>query len=156
MSAFERNLTGVQPGYSPRGNRRKRKKMALRICDWKYDKQWVYSITYDEALVELHRFAVPYHEEYGIPGHVEAVAGHIGKVRQLGQSSYNGYHHMGPAELRDLAAPGWGVGNHSWAHELIQPDMVDQNLREARETLEEAIGVPVPLFCAPGSNDNMS
>src|SRR5579872_7405630 len=68
--------------------------MSLTICNWKYGKQWVYSITYDEALEELHRFAVPHHEEYGIPGHVEAVAGHIGKVRQLGQSSYNGYHHM--------------------------------------------------------------
>ena len=26
--------------------------MSLTICPWKYDKQWVYSITYDEALVE--------------------------------------------------------------------------------------------------------
>src|SRR5690242_2753955 len=70
----------------------------LRISDWKYGKQWVYSITYDEALQELHRFAVPIHDEFGIPGHMEAVAGHIGKVRQLGQSSYNGYHHMSGPE----------------------------------------------------------
>jgi peptidoglycan/xylan/chitin deacetylase (PgdA/CDA1 family) len=130
--------------------------MALAICNWKHGKQWVYSITYDEALSDLHRFAIPYHEEYGIPGHVEAVAGHIGKVRQLGQSSYNGYHHMGPEELRDLMARGWGVGNHSWAHELIQPHMVEENLRQAKEVLEEATGAPVPLYCAPGSNDNMS
>jgi hypothetical protein len=130
--------------------------MPLTICDWKYGKQWVYSITYDEALVELHQFAVPYHEEFGIPGHVEAVAGHIGKVRQLGQSRYNGFHHMGPAEMRDLIARGWGVGNHSWSHEIIQPEMVDRELREAKEVLEEAIGGPVPLYCAPGNNANMS
>ena len=55
--------------------------MALTVAPWKYGKQWVYSITYDEALSELHRFAIPYHEEFGIPGHVEAVAGHIGKIR---------------------------------------------------------------------------
>ena len=42
--------------------------MALRICDWKYGKSWVYSITYDEALADLHRFAIPHHEEFGIPG----------------------------------------------------------------------------------------
>src|SRR4051794_12964817 len=130
--------------------------MALTIAPWKYGKQWVYSITYDEALSELHRFAVPHHEEFRIPGHVEAVAGHIGKVRQLGQSSYNGYHHMGPEELRDLVARGWGVGNHSWSHELIQPDMVDRELGEAKEVLEEAIGQPVPLYCAPGNNHNMA
>ena len=84
--------------------------MSLTIADWKYGKQWVYSITYDEALSELHRFAIPYHEEFGIPGHVEAVAGHIGEIRQLGQSSYNGFRHMGAEELRDLVARGWGAG----------------------------------------------
>src|ERR1051326_4147739 len=130
--------------------------MPLTICDWKYGKQWVYSITYDEALSELHRFAVPYHEEFGIPGHVEAVAGHIGKQRQLGQSSYNGFHHMGPEELRDLVARGWGVGNHSWSHEIITPERVDQELRQAKEVLEEAIGAPVPLYCSPGDNTNMA
>jgi peptidoglycan/xylan/chitin deacetylase (PgdA/CDA1 family) len=130
--------------------------MSLHICHWKHGKQWVYSITYDEALEELHRFAIPYHEEFGIPGHVEAVAGHIGKVRQLGQSSYNGFHHMGPAMLRDLLARGWGVGNHSWSHELIKPDMVERELGEAKKVLEDAIGAPVPLYCAPGNNHNMS
>lgn len=130
--------------------------MPLTICDWKHGKQWVYSITYDEALTELHQFAVPHHEEYGIPGHVEAVAGHIGVVRQLGNSSYNGMHHMGPEELRDLIARGWGVGNHSWSHEVIKPDMVAREIGEAKARLEEAIGAPVPLYCSPGNNTNMA
>src|SRR4051794_41775518 len=106
--------------------------MALTIAPWKYGKQWVYSITYDEALSELHRFAVPYHEEFGIPGHAEAVAGHIGKGRQLGQSSYNGYHHMGPEELRDLVARGWGGGNHSWSPGGIRAERVGRGLGEGR------------------------
>ena len=59
--------------------------MSLRIADWKHGKRWVYSITYDEALAELHEFAVPIHDSLGVPGHVEAVAGHIGVVRQLGR-----------------------------------------------------------------------
>ena len=86
------NSTRATAARSIRNLSRERSNMALTICKWKYDKQWVYSITYDEALEELHRFAVPFHEELGIPGHVEAVAGHLGVVRQLGQSSYNGYH----------------------------------------------------------------
>jgi peptidoglycan/xylan/chitin deacetylase (PgdA/CDA1 family) len=130
--------------------------MSLRVCDWKYGKRWVYSITYDEALEELHRFVVPHHEALGVPGHVEAVAGHIGKVRQLGSSSYNGFHHMGPEGLRDLVARGWGVGNHTWDHELVRPDTVDRDIGEAKRVLEDACGVPVPLYCAAGDNSNMS
>ncbi len=130
--------------------------MPLTICNWKHGKRWVYSITYDEALVELHKFAVPIHEEYGIPGHVEAVAGHIGEVRNIGNSSYNGFRHMSGEEMRDLIARGWGVGNHSWSHQNIAPDMVDRELRQAREVLEEAIDGPVDLYCSPGNNTNMA
>jgi peptidoglycan/xylan/chitin deacetylase (PgdA/CDA1 family) len=130
--------------------------MSLSIAPWKYGKQWVYSITYDEGMSELHQFAVPLHEEFGIPGHVEVVAGHLGVVRQLGQSSYNGFMHMGSAELRDLVARGWGVGNHTWSHELVTPEMVDREIGEAKEVIEEAIGQPVPLYCAAGNNHNMS
>lgn len=130
--------------------------MGLRIADWKYGKQWVYSVSYDEALRDLHRFAIPYHEEFGIPGHVEVVAGHIGKLRQLGQSSYNGYYHMDAAEMRDLLDRGWGIGNHSWSHEFIQPDMVEREIGEAKKVIEDAIDAPIPLYCAPGNNLNMS
>jgi len=130
--------------------------MALRVCDWKHGKGWVYSITYDEALADLHRFAVPMHEECGIPGHVEAVVGQLGQVRNIGQSSYNGFRHMNGEELKDLLARGWGVGNHSWSHLLIEPETVDRELRQAREVLEEAIQSPVHLYCAPGDNSNMS
>lgn len=130
--------------------------MSLSICPWKYGKRWVYSITYDEALADLHRFAVPMHEEYGIPGHVEVVAGQLGEMRNIGNSSFNGYRHMNGAELRDLLARGWGVGNHSWSHEVITPDMVDREIGQAKEVLEEALGEPIILYCSPGDNTNMA
>lgn len=130
--------------------------MALEVCNWKYGKRWVYSITYDEGLVDLHRFAIPIHEQYGIPGHVEVVAGQLGELRQIGQSSYNGMRHMNGGELRDLLQRGWGVGNHSWSHEVIEEDMLDRELRQAREVIEEAIQAPVHLYCSPGNNDNMA
>ena len=62
--------------------------MKIIVCNWKYGKDWVYSITYDEGLVDLHKFAIPMHKEFGIPGHVEMVAGQLGEIRNLGQSSY--------------------------------------------------------------------
>ena len=130
--------------------------MALRPCDWKYGKRWVYSITYDEALVDLHRFAIPIHEEYGVPGHVEVVVGQLGEVRKIGESSYNGMRHMNGEEMKDLLDRGWGVGNHSWSHEVIAEDMLDRELRQARDVLEEAIDAPVHLYCSPGNNTNMA
>ena len=123
--------------------------MSLRICDWKYGKRWVYSITYDEALVDLHRFAVPYHEECGIPGHLEVVVGQMGEVRRVAGSSFNGYRHMNADELKDLMARGWGVGNHSWTHVFIKPEMVDQELRVAKEVLEQAIDAPGTAVLCP-------
>ncbi|MFC1526949.1 polysaccharide deacetylase family protein [Candidatus Latescibacterota bacterium] len=130
--------------------------MPLSVCNWKHGKRWVYSITYDEALVDLHRFAIPVHEELGIPGHVEVVVGQLGEVRQLGSSSFNGMRHMNGGELQDLLGCGWGVGNHSWSHEVITPETVDRELRRGREVLEEAIQAPVDLYCSPGDNTNMA
>ena len=130
--------------------------MSLSICPWKYGKRWVYSITYDEALADLHRFAVPMHEEYGIPGHVEVVVGQMGEIRNIGNSSFNGYRHMNGTELRDLLARGWGVGNHSWSHEVITPEMVDREIGHAKSVLEEALGEPIILYCSPGDNTNMA
>lgn len=129
--------------------------MDLKVATWKYGKDWVYSVTYDEALSELAQFVIPAHEELGIPGHVEVVAGHIGTVRQIGQSSYNGFHHMSAEELRGLIARGWGVGCHSWSHEGVMADP-ERELLRARETLTEAIGKPVTIYCSPGDNSNLT
>ena len=130
--------------------------MSLRICDWKHGKQWVYSISYDEALADLHRFAIPYHEELGLPGHVEIVAQQIGEIRNIGTSTFNGFRHMSSDELKDLLARGWGVGSHGWSHHFIRPDMVDEEIRISREVIEQAIDAPVTVYCAPNGNENLS
>ena len=129
--------------------------IGLSIADWKYDKDWVYSITYDEALADLSRFVIPIHEELGIPGHVEVVAGQIGEVRDCGASSFNGMRHMNAEELRALVEAGWGVGCHSWSHGMVMEDP-DLELRRARETIEQAVGRPVTVYCSPGSNENLT
>jgi len=130
-------------------------KLSLSIATWKYDKSWVYSITYDEALVELDQYVIPNHLEFGIPGHVEVVAGHMGKIRELGQSSFNGFHHRSGEELRELIDMGWGVGCHSWSHGMVMDDY-ERELLKSKETIEEAIGKPVTIYTAPGSNANMT
>ena len=127
----------------------------ISISKWKFNKKWVYSVTYDEALSELEQFVIPTHEKFGIPGHIEVVAGHIGVERQIGASSYNGFHHMSTAEMRDLVSIGWGVGNHSWSHMVVADDP-ELELLKARLTIEDAIGRGVTVYCAPGSNANLT
>ena len=129
---------------------------SISICPWRGDKRWVYSITFDEALSDLHRFTVPILEEHNVPGHLEVVVGHLGEVRRIGGSSYDGFKHMGQEELREMIARGWGVGNHSWSHQQVNADTADVELGKAKEVLEAAIGEPVTIYCAPGNNDNMN
>ncbi len=140
------------------GNRRavNRFHKDLSICPWPGDRLWVYSITFDEALSELHRFTVPILEKYKVPGHVEVVVGQMGRERQIGASSYNGFRHMGADELREMLARGWGVGNHSWSHGQVNADTADLELRKAKEVLETAVGEPITIYCAPGNNDNLN
>jgi hypothetical protein len=128
----------------------------ISIAPWLDGKRWVYSITFDEALVELHRFAVPILTEHKCPGHIEAVAGHLGVVRQIGQSSYNGYHHMSGPQMREMLAMGWGVGNHSWSHMVVNADTADIELGQAKRVLEDAIGEAITVYCSCGDNSNMN
>jgi peptidoglycan/xylan/chitin deacetylase (PgdA/CDA1 family) len=128
----------------------------ISICPWLDGKRWVYSITFDEALVELHRFAVPILAKHNVPGHIEAVAGHLGVERQIGQSSYNGFHHMSGPQMREMLAMGWGVGNHSWSHLGVNADTADLELGKAKEVLEDAIGEAITVYCSCGDNTNMN
>lgn len=129
---------------------------APTVCPWPGDRRWVYSITFDEALSDLHRFTVPILEEFGVPGHLEVMVGQMGEVRNLTGSSFHGFKHMGAEELRDMLARGWGVGNHSWSHQAVNAETADLELGRAKEVLEQAIGQPVTVYCAPGSNANMN
>ena len=83
-------------------------KLELSIALWKYAKEWVYSASYDEALSDLYRYVIPTHDRLGIPGHVEVVSGHIGIIRNIGASSFNGMKHMDKDELLDIMSRGWG------------------------------------------------
>jgi peptidoglycan/xylan/chitin deacetylase (PgdA/CDA1 family) len=126
------------------------------VADWFQDKSWAYSITFDEALADLHRFAIPILQAAGVPGHVEVVVGQLGQVRAIGDSSYNGFRHMNATELRALLAMGWGVANHSWSHDRVNATTAPLELERAKAVLEKAIGAPVSVYCSPCNNTNMN
>jgi hypothetical protein len=109
-------------------------------------------MTYDEGTVDTLANALPIHEEYGIPGHLDVVAGQLGRPRNAFASSLNGYWHMSVDELRFLMDKGWGVGNHSWSH-YVYPCHPGLDLyREivwSKYRLEDMLDFPVRIFTIP-------
>lgn len=129
----------------------------IDICRWKYDSPFAYSITYDEGTVDALANAMPVHEKYGIPGHVNVVVGQLGQKRNAFCSSLNAYYHMGVDELKIFLSRGWGIGNHSWSH-YVYPCQPGLNLyREivwSKYRLEDMLDYPVRIFVIPNDSYN--
>lgn len=129
----------------------------IAICRWKSDAPFAYSMTYDEGTVDTLANALPIHEKFGFPGHVDVVAGQLGQKREAFASSLNDYVHMSADELKFLMGRGWGVGNHSWSH-YVYPCQPGVNLyREviwSKYRLEDMLDHPVRIFTIPNDAYN--
>ena len=119
---------------------------------WKDGKRWVYSITYDEGCEDLLKYALPVHRKYGIPGHVALVSTEVGIPRKAKGSSYEGMMILSKEQVRDLCDEGWGVSCHSMTHCGCTMDNADVEVVAARQVLEDALDMSVPMFCVPGDN----
>ena len=119
---------------------------------WPEGKRWVYSITYDEGCAALLDHALAVHREFGIPGHVALVASQIGVPRHVPGSSYDGMMILSREQIHLLRAQGWGVSCHGMTHAGITEQNAQHEVVEARQVLEEALGIPVTMFCVPGNN----
>lgn len=129
----------------------------VSICRWRNDAPFAYSMTYDEGTVDTMEYALPVHEQFGFPGHVDVLAGQLGQQRHALASSLNDHVHMSADELKVLLDKGWGVGNHSWSH-YIHPAQPGLDLyREvvwSKYRLEDAIDHPVRIFTIPNDTHN--
>jgi len=119
---------------------------------WKDGARWVYSITYDEGCAELLEHVLPLHRNYGIPGHVCLVASQVGVPRNVPGSSYHGMMILSGEEVRGLVAEGWGVSCHSMTHAPIREENAQYEVVESRRVLEDALDMPINVFCVPGDN----
>jgi len=121
---------------------------------WPHGKRWVYSITYDEGCQALLDHAVAVHRQYGVPGHVALVASQVGVPRNVPGSSYDGMRILSREEIGALAVEGWGASCHGLTHTHITEENVAAEVYESRTVLEQAIGMPVTMFCLPGNNSH--
>lgn len=129
----------------------------VTICRWLNDAPFAYSMTYDEGTVDCLSNALPIHQQFGFPGHVDVVAGQLGQKRHAYGSSLNDYIHMGAAELKFLLDQGWGVGNHSWSHYVypLQPGLdLWREVVWSKYQLEDLLDRPVRIFTIPNDKYN--
>jgi peptidoglycan/xylan/chitin deacetylase (PgdA/CDA1 family) len=57
-------------------------------------------------------------------------------------------------QIHALCEEGWGVSCHSMTHVGITPENARYEVVESRQVLEDALEMPVTMFCVPGSNDS--
>lgn len=129
----------------------------ITVCPWLRNAPFAYSMTYDEGTVDALTNALPVHQEFGFPGHVDVVAGQLGRQRHAYGSSLNDYMHMGVEELRFLLERGWGVGNHSWSHYVypLQPGLdLWREVVWSKYRLEDTLEQPVRIFTLPNDKYN--
>ena len=131
--------------------------MHVDICTWPEDAPFAYSMTYDEGTVDALANALPVHQQFGFPGHVDVVAGQLGRQRTAYGSSLNDFMHMSVDELRFLIDRGWGVGNHSWSHYVYPAQPGLDMYREvvwSKYRLEDMLQHPVRIFTIPNDTYN--
>jgi peptidoglycan/xylan/chitin deacetylase (PgdA/CDA1 family) len=126
--------------------------MNAQVCTWKSGCKFAYSITYDEAFEDLLKYALPIHRKYNIPGHLVAVAGQLGQIRDVPSSSYSGKcRHLSGAQMRELIAEGWSVGDHSMTHGDLNVNPLAEVV-ESKRVLEDALGQTITIFHLPGAD----
>lgn len=119
---------------------------------WLDGKKWVYSITYDEGCQLLIEHALPVHREFGVPGHVAVLSSQLGVHRDVPGSTYDGMMILSREEIHSLAEEGWGVSCHSMTHAGITDENAGREVAEARLQLQDALDMPIGIFCVPGNN----
>jgi peptidoglycan/xylan/chitin deacetylase (PgdA/CDA1 family) len=98
-------------------------------------------ITFDDGDISVYETAFPILQKYGLTGVVYIVNNYMGT---------EGY--MSAEQIKELVAAGWEVGSHSRSHRdltKLEPAIQRAEIVEAREVLQEALGVPVQTFAYP-------
>ncbi len=127
----------------------------VRIAKFKGDCAAAVSFTFDDNMRDQDDVAVPMLERYGFHGTFFVVAGVTPDTKEEAAKKKAGEHgSIGWDRLKELAAAGHEIANHSWTHANL-PKSDDANLEQevnrAYERITEKIGVAPLSFCYPGN-----
>lgn len=67
------------------------KDIELKVCRFFNNAPCAYSMTYDEGFIHVLANALPIHEKYNFPGHLDVVAGQLGQRVLIQPISHHGF-----------------------------------------------------------------
>jgi peptidoglycan/xylan/chitin deacetylase (PgdA/CDA1 family) len=107
-------------------------------------------VSVDDGLASLHSQVVPVLERYRVPA--VAFVPVSGISDQIGDSTPSSERHLTWTELRAVRHAGVAIGSHAWSHRSLgrlPAALVRDEVRRARNTLEQQLGEAVTTFAYP-------
>lgn len=116
-------------------------------------------LTFDDALISIYEHAFPFLKQQAIPFTIFVIAGLIGRESNFSKHRpEQRQRHLGTGQLNSLIKSGLvEIGAHSYNHRNlthIEGDELWQELRPAKDLLEETLNVQVPYLAYPWGNTN--
>ena len=136
---------------------------SLRIAKFKDDRMAAVSMTLDDGLRNQDEFAVPLLNKYGIKATFFIIPGLTPETNEEAAKKKPGDHGgMSWLRLKELAAQGHEIANHTWTHipltkikdgqrEDMEPVKLDAQIGKAYEAIKGRIGVAPFTFATPGN-----
>ncbi|MCX8488860.1 MAG: polysaccharide deacetylase family protein [Opitutales bacterium] len=135
----------------------------LRIAKFKDDRVAAISMTLDDGLRNQDEYAVPLLNKYGIKATFYVIPGLTPETNDEAAKKKPGDHGgMSWLRLKELAAQGHEIANHTWTHIPLtkikdgqridmEPAKLDAQIGQAYEAIKERIGVAPFTFATPGN-----
>lgn len=126
---------------------------SIRIARFAGDRPAAISYTFDDGLRDQYTLAVPMLNEFGFKGTFFIVPGTTAETVGEAERKMKGKRAWGSicwSELREMAAQGHEIGNHSWSHKSLPqltPAEVVAEISKAREEIGKRLG-KAPLTLA--------
>jgi len=136
---------------------------AIRIAKFKGDRPAAVSMTLDDGLRNQDEFAVPLLNKYGIKATFFVIPGLTPDTNEEAAKKQPGDHGgMSWLRLKELAAQGHEIANHTWTHVPLtkikdgqrvdlEPAMMDAQISHAYEAIKDHIGLAPFTFATPGN-----
>jgi peptidoglycan/xylan/chitin deacetylase (PgdA/CDA1 family) len=136
---------------------------AIQIAKFKGDRTTAVSMTLDDGLRNQDEFAVPLLNKYGIKATFYVIPGLTPETNDEAAKKKPGDHGgMSWLRLKELAAQGHEIANHTWTHLPLtkikdgqrvdmEPTLLDAQIGKAYEAIKGHIGVAPFTFATPGN-----
>ncbi|MFH1084846.1 MAG: DNRLRE domain-containing protein [Chloroflexota bacterium] len=112
------------------------------------DKQWAYSLTFDDGLISVYQEARSELRHYGYAAGVAVIGLWMNEDYDPVKNGY-----ASPSQIRELIQEGWGVFNHSYTHSDAPSDISFMEVWRCQEAIRTQLdGYRAIVFTAPHTN----